>query len=198
MFKKTFVKDRGQAITISNRLALAVLIMTAMLCYTTISAIQKDSIVVVVPPYLDERVEIAFNAASKSFHQKYALYAAVLIGNTNPDNVHSIVSALSHTFSPALYHEVKADLMLQADSLKNSNTTLAFHPNMAMSEYNPATNLIYIPGKQIIRDQSGTPRAKVVTYEFELTINNYVPSITHFARYDGEPKINQPTINTAG
>lgn len=198
MFKKTFVKDRGQAITISNRLALTVLIMVGLLCYTTISAIQKDSIVMVMPPYLDQRVEIGYNAASKSFHQKYALYAAILIGNTNPDNVHSIVSALSHTFSPKLYHEVKADLMLQADSLKNSNTTLAFHPNMAMSEYNPVTNLIYIPGKQIIRDESGTPRAKVVTYEFELEIKNYVPSITHFARYDGEPKINKPTTDTAG
>jgi hypothetical protein len=108
------------------------------------------------------------------------------------------VSALSVTFSPALYHEVKGDLMLQADSLKNSNTTLSFHPNMDLAQYNPVTNLIYIPGKQIIRDASGTARAKSVTYEFELTINNYVPSITHFARYDGEPRINQPINDSAG
>jgi len=182
LFNK-FVEDRGQMITIANRMALAIVVLILMLLFTAYHAVTNKVVTVLIPPYLDSRVTMAYNAASKEYHLKYGLYAAILMGNANPETAESITEALEYIFSPELYKKQKEDLLVQAETLAKTSSTVQFEP--MRWEYEPKTNLVFITGKQTLRPENARPKIKTMTYEFELKVNDYVPTIDHYALYAG-------------
>lgn len=180
------VNDRSQAIALANRLGVVVMLLILALLFVGYHAITKKNIVQLIPPYLDERVSVAYNEASKEYKIKYALYSAVLMGNANPESVEHIIDALSVTFSPELYNAQRSELMLQAKELQKSSTAIEFRP--VSWEYESETDLVFITGKQILRPSNGEAKSKVITYEFQLEFNSYAPTITHFALYSGNAR----------
>lgn len=183
MIMQKFIKDRASALKVADSLSLANIILIILLSFTTYHAITNKVILQVVPPHLDERVAIAYNAVSESYHIKYAQYSAIMMGNVTPSSVLTTIEALQHTFSPELYHRVKADLQRQGEQMSQGGSTLEFLPKTW--EYEPDTGLTFITGKQTLRPLNGTPVSKSVTYEFAIEVNNYVPWIKHFALYSG-------------
>ena len=182
LFSK-FTGDRGQMITIANRLSIVIMVLVIMLMFSSYHAITNKVVVQLIPPHLDKRVTVAYNKASKEFHLKYGLYAAVLMGNANPETANSIIDALQHVFSPELYKQHKKDLFTQAEMLAKTSSTVQFEPSRW--EYEPKTNLVFITGKQTLRPENGRPKIKTMTYEFQLKVVDYVPSIERYALYEG-------------
>lgn len=183
MFFAKFVQDRTQMITIANRLAMMNIVLVFLLVFATYHALTNKVIVQLIPPYLDERVTVAFEQASSNYHIKYGMYAATLLGNVNPETVSSVADALEFVFSPKLYHSMKSELSTQALQLGNEESTIEFQPKNW--EYEPATKLTFVTGQQTVRSSIGKPKVKTITYEFRIEVNNYVPSITHYALYPG-------------
>lgn len=183
MFFRKVMKDRTQIITIANKQTSAIIVLVALLCLTTYHAVTNKVIVQLIPPHLDERISVAYNAASSRYHISYALYSATLMGNVNPETVNSIVDSLAFLFDPQLYHKVKVELSTTADNLINEDSTIEFKPKSW--EHEPATNLTFVTGQQIIRSNIGKAKIKTVTYEYKFEVNNYVPTINHFALYSG-------------
>lgn len=183
MFISKFIKDRARALKIADNLSLANFLMVGLLCFTTYQAVNNKSIITIVPPYLDERVKLSFDAASEAYHVKYALFAAVTLGNVTPASVNTTIKALEMTFSPSLYHSIKATLQKQGDVLKRGSSVLEFVPKTW--EYEAKIGITYITGIQVVRPLSGTATKKLITYEFSIEVRNYVPWIKHFALYNG-------------
>lgn len=178
-----FVEDRTQMITIANRLVITIVVLVFLLVVSTYYAFTNKVIIQLVPPYLDARVSVAYDQASREYHVKYGLYTAILLGNVNPETVSSIVEALEYVFSPRLYHSMKAELTTQSQKLSSEQSTIEFKPKSW--EYEPSTKLTFVTGQQTIRSSIGKPKVKTITYEFKIEVNNYVPSITHYALYSG-------------
>lgn len=183
MFFNKAVKDRTQVITIANRLMIALMFMIGLLCLTTYHAVTNKVIIQLVPPHLDQRVTVAYNAASSEYHIRYGMYAAILMGNVNPETVHSIIDALKFLFSPALYQKTITEMNTTAANLVKEDSSIEFKPKDWGHE--SLTNLTFITGQQTIRSNIGRPKVSTVTYEYKFEVNNYVPTITHFALYPG-------------
>lgn len=182
LFSK-FTGDRGQMITIANRMAVVNLLLVVMLIFAGYHAITNKVIVQLIPPHLDSRVTVAYNKASQDYHISYGLYAAIMMGNANPETAKSITEALEHIFSPALYKQHRKDLFAQSEALAKTSSTVQFEPSKW--EYEPKTNLVFITGKQTLRPENGRPKIKTMTYEFQLKVVDYVPTIDHYALYEG-------------
>jgi conjugal transfer pilus assembly protein TraE len=183
MIVSKFVKDRAKALKIADNLSLSNIVLIIFIFFVSYHALNKKTVLVVVPPYLDERVTLAYNAVSENYHSKYSLYAAILMGNVTPATVSETVDALKYTFSPKLYSQMKMQLQKESDALKNSASTLQFIPKSW--EYEPDTGKTFVTGKQVMRPLNGQPTQKLITYEFKLEVNNYVPWIKSFAIYGG-------------
>ncbi|GAA5143583.1 TraE/TraK family type IV conjugative transfer system protein [Thalassotalea piscium] len=183
MFTKKFVKDRAKALKIADNLSLTTVVLVGLLCFTTYHAMTNKVILEIIPPHLDEKVSMAYNSVSESYHIKYGLFTAISMGNVTPTSVMTTIEALEYSFTPGLYHRVKATLQEQGAVLKKSGSTLEFKPKTW--EYEPETNKTFITGGQTLRPLNGQPTAKTVTYEFIIEVNNYVPFIKSFDLYDG-------------
>ena len=182
LFSK-FTGDRGQMITIANRMGIIIMLLVIMLMFAGYHAITNKVIIQLIPPHLDSRVTVAYNKASKEYHLKYGLYTAIMMGNANPETAKAITEALQYIFSPALYSQHKKDLFAQAESLAKTSSTVQFEPSKW--EYESKTSLVYITGKQTLRPENGRPKIKTMTYEFLLKVVDYVPTIEHYALYEG-------------
>ena len=136
-----------------------------------------------LPAKLDARATLAYNAASKEFHEKYGLSTTALIGNLTPTNAQAMVEATKLMFTSTLYHQMREKLQLQVDRIKSEGVTLGFMPDKL--EYEPNTGLTFVTGVQTITPLKGEPKEKIVTYEYRLIVDEYIPSISHFTFYDG-------------
>jgi conjugal transfer pilus assembly protein TraE len=183
MFFNKSITDRGQAISLANKLMTVLIIMFAFLLFTSYAAITKKSTLVIVPPKLDKRIELAYNSADADYHIRFALYASYLFGNVTPETIKTTVKAMEYLFTPELFHQVNQELIAQAEELANSGNTISF---LAKNfQYEPETNLVFITGQQTIRSASGTTRETLLTYEFKIEVNSHVPTIYHLAAYEG-------------
>jgi len=183
MFNKNFIKDRATALKVANKLSLSQLITVGLLVFTTYHAVTNKTIVEIIPPYLDERITLAYESASSKYHIKYALFTAITMGNVTPSSISTTIDALQTTFTPELYHSLKAQLRDQGESLRKSGSTLDFKPKTW--EFEPDTGLTFITGVQKMIPLHGNPTSKTITYEFAIEVNNYVPWIKHFVVYNG-------------
>jgi len=149
-------------------------------------AVNNHRSFLLVPPYLDERVTVAYKSASKEFHKKYALYASVLIGNMQPQTSNDIIDSLSYVFHSSLYKRLKENLMKQAEEIRFSGTSFIFSPSKTVFE--PDTGKTFVTGLQKEIPTNGEPKERTVTFEFKLGVNEYVPTINHFDYYVGGPR----------
>ena len=183
MFFNKTITDRGQAIALANKLMTVVMVLLVCVLFTGFVAISKKSTLVIVPPKLDKRVELAYNAADAEYHIRFSLYASYLFGNVTPETIKTTVKAMEYLFTSSLFHQVNQELISQAEELANTGNTVSFYAKHF--QYEPETNLTFITGTQSIRSPSGATREKTITYEFSIEVANHVPSIYHLSIYEG-------------
>ena len=175
--------DRSQAVSLANRLMIVLMVMLGLLIFTTYGAVTKKTILTIVPPKLDKRVELAYNSADAEYHIRFALYASYLFGNVTPETINTSVKAMEYLFTPELFHSVNQELIAQADELSNAGNTISFFAKNF--QYEPQTNLTFITGTQSIRSPSGATREKLITFEFSIEVQDHVPFIYHMSTYEG-------------
>jgi conjugal transfer pilus assembly protein TraE len=183
MIFSRYMSDRGTAFKMVDVLGTSVLILIIIVCILLNSALTNHERIILLPLKLDKRTELAYDSASKEYHEKYGLSLAALLGNMTPSTSHTTVSALKSILTASLYRDLKEVLEKQADEIKNSGVSLSFSPDKW--EFEPLTDSTYVTGTQTITPLNGDTREKVVTFEFKLIVNQYVPFISYFDFYDG-------------
>jgi len=176
----------------TRRLAVAMLVvnivLTAVLAAGFLIVASSKDRVVLVPPELDERMEIAWNQANEPFHKQWAYYVATLVGNITPHNANYVIEALSKILAPRIYPSVRAKLLSLAKvpAFATGSSLSYFVPARVVYEH--ATNKTFVIGEYISTTASATGQfeeTKQVTWEFEIQVQAGLPMVTHFATYEG-------------
>ena len=187
MFSR-YIKDRGAAIKAVDKLSTSVLLLVLLNGILLWSSFNNHERFVFLPAKLDTRATLAFDAASKSLHEKYGLSFSVLIGNITPASANNIIESLKLMFTPQLYKEMHSQLLVQAKQIKEAGVTLTFTPDRI--EYEPETRKTFVTGTQRSATHQGEPKEKTVSYEYRIIVSEYIPYISHFNFYPG-PARNQ-------
>jgi len=164
----------------------ALLVMAITILLLVIFAINKRERLVLIPPIMDERVELAYQSANEAYYKAYALYVASFLGNINPGNANFVKEGLSLSFSPALYAEMRAKITEDAEKMRISGRTLRFFADRVM--YEPESGKTFVAGKQEIVSAAGNIHDQDVTYEMQVNIREGLPKIEKFAYYTGAPR----------
>lgn len=153
----------------------------------TISVLNTDKLVILVPQGLSEQSEIASHKASEGYKKAWAMFSATLLGNITPGNADFILSSLDDMVTPdiklLLSDQVRADL----DRLKQENVSASFEVKKV--SYEPETDKVFVTGRHWITGVGAKSSQTIQTFEFRININNYSPIISHLALYEGEAKI---------
>lgn len=147
---------------------------------------QKRERIILVPPLLEERMEIAYKSANDHYYKSYALYVASFLGNINPSNASFVNDGLSMSFSPQLYGEMRRKIIEDAEKMRVSGRSLRFYADRVI--YEKDTGKTFVAGKQEIVSAAGNVHDQDVCYEMQVEIRNGLPRIEKFAYYTGAPR----------
>ncbi len=160
-------------------LILAVLFLASML--TT-----QDQLVVIQPFSLTEEAWLTKEESSQSYQKAWGFAMATLMGNATPKNVDFIVNNIGPLLDPKIYQDVIEILRVQAQAIKDDKVSMRFEPRTV--DYEPSSQKVFIYGYSFIRGATSDEKRSERTYEFQVKINNYAPTFTHFDTYSMRPR----------
>lgn len=160
----------------------------------TIALMWRDEIVVLVPPELSAKTEIASARAGQDYTKAWGLHIATLIGNVTPGNGGFIKEAIYPLLSPEIHNEVTTIIEKQLDQLERDRVALRFEPRRVLQK----DDRVFVFGYGVTSAVGGaeTERTKR-TYEIELEIERHRPVIRHLGTYEGEPRTDHRTVPEA-
>jgi conjugal transfer pilus assembly protein TraE len=147
---------------------------------------QKETVVVIVPPTLDERAEISASRATESFKKSYALFIAVLLGNVTPSTVNATVESMGLYLDPSIYNGIRQALSDSAEAIRSDGLSTTF--SIRQIKYEHPTGKVFVTGESRTQSSLGRTEKGERTYEMIVGIRNYSPVITHFDVYSGPPR----------
>ncbi|WP_287961703.1 TraE/TraK family type IV conjugative transfer system protein [Alcanivorax sp.] len=146
----------------------------------------KEVVVVQQPNKLTEAITVTESTADEGYKKRWALSFAELMGNLTPANVDFVVKSMESYFAPDVYQKIKVAAQEQAETLKHEQASVSFTPKNIV--YEPKSDHVFITGDQEIRTIGLQSKRKVWTYEFGIKVVNYLPVVTHYEAYSGQPK----------
>lgn len=166
---------------------ITILVMAAVIGILVFSLINKRTIITVQPYTLTQEAWIKKSDASKSYKEAWGFALADLLGNVTPTTVNFIEERISPLLSPRVYNEVIEALHTQAEKIRVDRVVMRFEPRAVF--FDERRNRVFVQGQSFMSGSSSerpirTPR----TYEFQIEINNYAPSITYIATYSDDPR----------
>ena len=171
----------------TNRLlAVAVIAMATVAIVETAYLMERERIVVLVPPRLQEQATVGRSQADASYHTTWAHLLADMLGNVTPANAAFLKERLQPLLDPAIFGEVTAALERQLDEIRRERVTLAFEPKRIVFE--PATGKTFVTGQSVITGLGSEQKRGVRTYELQLEISDYRVLVKNLATYDGEAR----------
>ncbi len=192
-FKKSWSEALRDIAT--KNIVIAVLILSNMLAI--FGWFRSHETIVLVPPYLDERVQVSADSASESYKKSWALYVSELVGNVSPGNADFVLEAVEGILAPSAFRSIKAALTDQIQAIKEDSLTVSFEPRQIT--YEQETDKIFIFGQFQSEGPTGEPRRFMRTYELEVDIRFGRPWVTFFSPYTGTPKtLAQLKLSSAG
>jgi len=165
---------------------LIILLLVAVNLVTATLAIQRETVVILQPPDLNETAQVGRRQADAAYKSAWALFFAQLLGNVSPGNDDLILNALGPLLSPALYQAVRATLADELRVLRDERLTTSFAARQV--EYDPHADRVSVYGRL---ETTGPTQAKNTsdrTYEFQIGIINYRPQLQDLAVYSGRPR----------
>lgn len=152
-----------------------------MLAYGTLENKERLTL---VPPYLDSKVEIAWNTASKEYIKSFGLYVASLVGNLQPKTAPFVIDSLSAFMAPAVYSDFRRQALAIVDDpiFKQAGVVITFQPTNI--QYENETSRVFVVGSLITKGSRGDQQ-KNVTYEMTINIIEGRPIVMHFTSYEG-------------
>lgn len=166
-----------------TRYTTLVLAICLMICLFFV--ISKRERLVIIPPIMSERVELAYDSANEPYYKSYALYVASFLGNINPDNATFVREGLSLSFTAELYNSVQRMIAENAEKMRTTGRSIRFYPDKVLFE--EKTGRTFVAGKQEIVSASGAVSDQDVTYEMQIQIRDGLPKVYKFSQYSGSP-----------
>lgn len=176
---------RGTLILGRLQLGAIGVLATAVLFQATL-LLQRDAVVVLVPPGLQDEVEIASARADQSYVEAWGLHLASLLGNVTPDNGNFIKEAIAPLLAPEIYEPVTQIIERQLAQIRRDRVTLRFEPKRILWE--ASTSKVFVHGFGVTQAVGGSAERVMRTYEIELEIHRHQPLISHLTTYAGEPR----------
>jgi len=167
------------------RLALFVLVISNLAVSCT--ALQKDEIVTLVPPTLQEKSWVSKTQSDSQYSESWALYIAMLLGNVTPANAVVVKEALGPLMSPDLYQSAMGVLDKQIHQIRQDRVTMSFEPQKVLRDtVNP--NRFFVTGRSVSEGPAGDKKRTNRTFEIELRIKDYKPQLTWISTNTGDAR----------
>jgi len=163
-----------------------ILALSATILLLTYGVLQKRERLVIIPPVIEERMELGYESANQHYYKSWALYVASFLGNINPSNAGFVSEGLSLSFSAELYQEMRAKIVEDAEKMRVTGRSLRFYADKVV--YEEDTKKTFVAGKQEVVSAAGNVHEQDVCYEFEVDIKEGLPTIAKFAYYPGAPR----------
>jgi conjugal transfer pilus assembly protein TraE len=176
----------GKLVAESHYKTVLVVLLAITNIIATVGWLKTRETVVLVPPYLDEKVEVSFNDASDGYKKAWALSVTQLIGNISPSNVDFLLDSLSSMLSPEVFQSLRGRLVKQIQDIQEEQLSISFESQKMA--YEKETDKVFIYGEMEAVGPSRVVRKKMRTYEYKVTMRFGRPWITHFAIYKGAPR----------
>ena len=168
----------------NNRiLIVANLVLSIGFFLSVLVLLTRHTIVTVLPPQLDQQVEIGNDTASGNYYEAWALSISELLGNASDTNIEFIKKALVHYFSPDIYVALKLQMDKEVSLMLESKYRLSFQPLQV--SYEPATHKYFVTGNLHTLLNDGTNTVSMRTYEYQFKTVDYRPVIFAFNVYQG-------------
>jgi len=172
-----------QAMTIVSLVSNVILALGVVYALITVSNLRER--VVLVPPNLDKRAQIAWAAADKEYLKSFGLYIATLVGNIQPKSSAVVLDSVGVFMDPGIYNDFRRQLLavIEDPVFKSSGSVISFLP--ASVQYEAETTRVFITGTIITSTAGSQKYQKHVTYEVGTSIREGRPYVTHFTSYEG-------------
>lgn len=167
-----YLQTRNGALAENRFSRWALLIQSIIILVLSFSLAIKRTAVVMVPPTLEERTEIASNNASQEAQIAWGLYITGLLGNVTPTSSEFLVGHISRYLSPRMYRPVIESIEAQIKEIREEQITLSFIPTIA--RYDDKKGSVMITGQLVIRAVRGQEKRETRTYEMRFITRNYV------------------------
>ena len=172
----------------SNRfLKLVVMFLMTLNLLTLIGWLKKDTSVILIPPGLSEKSEIAKNKASEGYKKAWAMYTATMIGNVTPENADFVLDSFSGMVSGEIRSLVIEQIAQELDTLKQEKVSSTFE--IIRVTYEPESDKVFVTGRNRMTGAGGKSTPTDQTFEFQIDVKQYSPIITQMASYQGMPKL---------
>lgn len=162
--------------------------LIAIVLVLVVLVARKETIVTIQPFTLSEEAWVTRNDASRSYLEAWGFAIAQLLGNVTPGSVDFVKERLSPLLAPSVYQDVMDAVEVQAKEIRNDRITMRFEPRFV--EYEPKSGKVFVYGFSYTRgassqaDEDRTERS----YEFVLTVSNYLPVLSYIETYAGRPR----------
>lgn len=172
----------------SNRfLKLVCLFLMTLNLLTLIGWLKKDASVILIPPSLSEKSEIAKNKASEGYKKAWGMYTATLIGNVTPENADFVLDSFSGMVTGEIRGLITEQISQELETLKEEKVTSTFE--IVRVTYEPETDKVFVTGRNRMVGAGGKSTPTEQTFEFKIDVKQYSPIITQMASYAGMPKL---------
>lgn len=182
---KSALRNMGELQSLSKALMLSNIIMAVGLVYSVSVTSGERERIVLVPPTLDAKAEVAWNSANKEYIKSFGMYIATMVGNIQPKSSQVVLDAVSAFMDPLIYTEFRRQLMtlMEDPVFKASGSVISFLPSSLQFEAD--TNRVFVSGTLITATSGAQKYQKQVTYEMAIAIREGRPWVSHFLSYEG-------------
>lgn len=171
------------ATKLENRYGRFVMILlSASALLLSILVVNKDPIVVEIPPGLTEKGTVMVDDASDAVKESWAMYFADQLGNVTPRTADFVDKKLARNLSTSISAQVRKLIAAQAKEVKEEQVTVQFSPTDVFSM--PGDTVV-VTGEYTIRGLRDNERRFVQTFEFGIRVRNYHVVMTSLDVYEG-------------
>ena len=156
------------------------------LALLSFNALSKSTTVIIQPYGMNTKAYVSEKNASHSYKESWALFLAELIGNINPGNLDFVKGSSIPLLPSNLYQETVTNLTAQVQMMKKNRVSTSFSP--LEYTYEKATDKVFVYGFYTAQSPSVKAKREKRTYEFKISVENYLPQIVHMDTYEGEPR----------
>ncbi len=160
-------------------------ILATGISYAMVKLGNQHDRVVLVPPSLDKKAEIAWDHANKEYIKSFGLYMSTLVGNIQPKSSSVVLDSVSAFMDPGIYTDFRSQLLaiIEDPTFKASGSVISFLPQSI--QYETETSRVFVTGSIITSTAGSTKYQKNVVYELTVRIREGRPWVTHFTSYEG-------------
>lgn len=172
-----------QAITLVQLVSNVILSLGLVYALVTVSNMRER--VVLVPPNLDKKAQIAWAGADKEYLKSFGLYMATLVGNIQPKSSAVVLDSVGVFMAPTIYNDFRRQLLavIEDPVFKSSGSVISFLPSSV--QYEHETTRVFVTGTIITSTAGSQKYQKQVTYEIGTVIREGRPTVNHFTSYEG-------------